>query len=291
MSHRRPDPHQAGLERALRHALRLAADSVEPGADGLERIRAKIATGQPAPGTGWWTTPLARLVAVATLVWRYVEPAVIWVRYCVGAVAERFRPQSAVAGWLGWLRPVAGVATALLVVLGASWAITALPRVIAPTGHTDFFGGTSQSSSAGQSHTGHSSSYNQGPPPAGRTRSSSHHMKVSCRTSSPSPHASASVSPTQQPSSTPISPAPTSSSPSPSPSPSSTSPTSTPAPGTSSPAPVSTASAASAQAAEPGSGSLIMAQQTASSPGPQLSAYTSTATTKPSPHGTRSPCR
>ncbi len=119
MSHRRPDPrHQAGLEHALKHALRLAVDSVEPGADGLDRIRTKIAA-RPHVRAGWQTTYLAGLIGVLSTVWRFGEPAVIWLRYWTGAVAERFRPDLGRVGWLGWLRPAAAAATGLLVVTGA----------------------------------------------------------------------------------------------------------------------------------------------------------------------------
>src|ERR1700687_2011294 len=98
MSHRRPDPRQAGLENVLRNALRLAADSVEPAADGLDRIRAKISTRQPAQ-TGWAMSTQAG--AIGSLL-RWIEPAVIWLRYMAGAVVERFRPDPGRAGRLGW---------------------------------------------------------------------------------------------------------------------------------------------------------------------------------------------
>ena len=52
MSHRRPEQVPPGLDNLLRSALFRAVDSVEPAADGLDRIRAKIAAGRHAPLAG-----------------------------------------------------------------------------------------------------------------------------------------------------------------------------------------------------------------------------------------------
>src|SRR5258707_7949093 len=147
MSHRRPDPSHPGLEQALRHALRVAADSVEPGADGLDRIHGKIAARPRVVHSGWQTTYLAGLLGVLSTVGRFADPAVIWLRYWTGAVAERFRPDLGRVGWLGWLRPAAAIATGLLVVAGASWAIAALPQAIAPSGNSRNYGNTGSGSS------------------------------------------------------------------------------------------------------------------------------------------------
>ena len=226
MSHRRPDPSHPGLEQALRHALRVAADSVEPGADGLDRIRGKIAVRPRVVHTGWQTTYLAGLLGVLSTVWRFADPAVIWLRYWTGAVAERFRPDLGRVGWLGWLRPAAAIATGLFVVAGASWAIAALPQAISQSGNSRNIGGAGSSSSAPRS--AHHSSQ-----PGGGAQSSrpGHHSSLrpsnSCRASSPARRTSPSTSPS--PSSSPS----TSSSHSPSPSPStsySTTPTASPSP-------------------------------------------------------------
>src|ERR1022692_3991263 len=106
MSHRRPDPRQAGLESVLRGALRLAADSVEPAGDGLDRIRAKISTRQPAHTDWAMSTPAGVLGSL----WRRLEPAIIWLRYMSGAVVDRFRPDHDRPGRLSWLRPAAALA-------------------------------------------------------------------------------------------------------------------------------------------------------------------------------------
>src|SRR6266571_4352530 len=124
MSHRRPEP-QLPLEQTLRRALRLAADSIEPGADGIDRIRTRIEAAPPAAGrlafwAVWRTRHLNGLLGVLSTVARHLEPAGIRVRYAYGAVAERFRPDRRGAGWIGWMRPAAALATGLLVVTGAS---------------------------------------------------------------------------------------------------------------------------------------------------------------------------
>lgn len=246
MTHRRPDPRQAGLERALKHALRLAVDSVEPGADGLDRIRARIAARPSLVRTGWQTTYLAGLLGVLSTVWRFAEPAAVWLRYWSGAAAERFRPDLRRAGWLGWLRPAAALATGLLVVTGASWAIAALPQVISNADNSQNVGGSGSSSSTPASGH-HRSQAGGGTGSSAPWRSPSPQRSHSCRPTSPAPGASG--SPTQ-----PSSPSPSaSSSPSPSPSPStssSTTPTGSPSPSGSPSGSPTTNSPAPAQASQ-----------------------------------------
>ncbi|HEY3903404.1 MAG TPA: hypothetical protein VGM14_05850 [Streptosporangiaceae bacterium] len=121
----------AEQDNALRTALFAAAESVEPGDDGLARIRAKIVAGQTkraqwrfggrAAGEPWW---------------RSLLPPRGWLPAVVAAVADRFRPDPNRAGWFGWLRPAAAVSTGLFVVTAASWAVAALPAAIAPNGGT-----------------------------------------------------------------------------------------------------------------------------------------------------------
>src|SRR6266699_3347996 len=101
MSRRRPEP-QLPLEQTLRRALRLAA---EPPAHRRLILWA-----------AWRTRYLNGLLGVLSTVARYLEPAGIRVRYAYGAVAERFRPGRRGAGWIGWMRPAAALATGLLVV-------------------------------------------------------------------------------------------------------------------------------------------------------------------------------
>lgn len=227
MSHRRPDPRQAGLEVVLRSALRLAGDSVEPAADGLERIRAKISARQPAPQPAWMSA--APIVALLALL-RRLDPAVIWLRYALGIVVDRFKPDPDRAGRLGWLRPAAALATGLFVVASASWAITALPQVISTTtnGHHFQPGGTGNGNGTGRpmpsgTHTRPSVGATIGPTVPGSPSPS-----ASCTSSSPAHSKSPSASPSSSASPSPsTSPSPSSS---PSPSPSTSTGTGTPSP-------------------------------------------------------------
>jgi hypothetical protein len=242
MSHRRPDPRQAGLENVLRNALRLAADSVDPAADGLDRIRAKISSRQSAKPSWATSSPNGFLGSL----WRWLEPVIVWLRYMAGVVAERFRPDPNLAGRLGWLRPAAAVATGLFVVAAASVAITALPAVITPAGNPGGLpnGGISSSAPA----SSHSSSTQSNSGPGAGTQSPSSSASHSCRPASakasssglPSPSKSSSSSASPSPSTSP------SGSPSPSPSPSTSTPTPTGSPTTSAPTNSPAASAARA---------------------------------------------
>src|ERR1022692_553771 len=251
MSHRRPDPRQAGLENVLRNALRLAADSVEPAADGLDRIRTKISTRQPVQASWTSSTPAGVLGSA----WRWLEPAVIWLRYVAGAVVERFRPDPDRAGRLGWLRPAAALATVVFIVAAASWAVTALPAVIAPANNTGPFGsgGGSGSSAPAPAHSGGAldTSGTGGIGPAPRSSPGS---SRSCRPGSAAPSSSASSSPTGSSSPSPSRSSSPSTSPSPSPSPTDTgSGTPSPSDSPSTSAPTTSPGASTASAAVTGS--------------------------------------
>ena len=284
MSHRRPDPRQAGLEQALRHALRLAVDPVEPAADGLDRIRSKIEARPHAARTGWWATYLPGLLAVLGTAWRFGESAAIWLRYWTGAIAERFRPDLGRVGWLGWLRPAAAAATVLLVATGASWAVTALPRMISNAGDSHNVGGRGPNSSAPPSAQ-HSSPAGGGPASSGPGYSSSAPTSPSCSATPPTPSASASGSPSQSPSPPPS----TSSSPSPTPTPStstSTTPSGSPSPSSSPTGSPSTNSPVSAQAIH----SVAPLVGRTSQPRPELSTPKTGANPSKPASGKRSPC-
>ena len=121
----------AEQDRALRTALFAAAESVEPGDDGLARIRAKIVEGQT--GQARWRFGVR---AAGEPWWRSLLPPRGWLPAVIAAVADRFRPDPNRAGWFGWLRPAAAVGTGLFVVTAASWAVAAFPAVIAPGGGT-----------------------------------------------------------------------------------------------------------------------------------------------------------
>lgn len=204
MSHRRPQQVPAGLDSLLRSALFRAVDSVEPAADGLDRIRAKIVAGRHTPQAGW------RLAAASYLesLWRLLGPVGHWLRQAAGAVATRFRPEPGRADWLGWLRPAAALATGLFVVASASWAIAALPSVIAPSGNPRQVqtggggsgGGVGGDSSSSRSGAG-SSTYSSGP--GGQVVSPADSSSASCKATSPGPSGSGSATPSGSPTPTP----------------------------------------------------------------------------------------
>src|SRR5262249_38922876 len=101
----------------------------EPGADGLDQIRTKIAARQSARHhLGWWIASLPREVRVW---WHGLLPPRDWIPVAVAAVVERFRPDPNRSGWFGWLRPAAAAVTGLFVVSAASWALAiALPAAL-----------------------------------------------------------------------------------------------------------------------------------------------------------------
>src|SRR5215469_10513319 len=97
MRRRRADPRQHQFDNSLRNALMQAAESVEPGQDGLDKIRTKIEARQSARRRASWR--------------RALFPPSGWLPSIVTAVVERFRRDPDRAGWLGLLRPAAAVTT------------------------------------------------------------------------------------------------------------------------------------------------------------------------------------
>jgi hypothetical protein len=292
MSHRRPDPRQATFELTLRRALRLAADSIEPAADGLERIRTKIAAAPPAQPVhrtwlaGWSNRYVNGVLGALSIAARYLEPAVIRIRYAYGAVTERFRPDLRAGGWVAWLRPVAAMATGLLVITGASWAIAALPQYVQSVGDTGTPAGAGSSSSSSSSH--HSTGgypYGGGVASGGQQGSSAPTTSPSCKAGSASGSPSASSTPsTSASSSASGSPSPTSTSPSPTTSSSGTgsaSPTDTPT-GTPSAGASGQATSGTQSAPDPPVGPTASAAA-APKPQPQISNPRTVQSTNPSP--------
>jgi hypothetical protein len=193
---------QDSLRDSLRDALRDAAESVEPAADGLDRIRAKIIAPQPARArlARWRTAPGADGGA-----WRRRRPfqvAGVWLATASLAVVERFRPDPDRTSWLGWLRPAAAIATGLFVVTAASWAVAALPAALAPPArnwrHTPIPPPPIKSHRGASSQSGYSSGGQSGipgPSPAGQ---GSGDGTPSC---SPPPSGSPSTTPSGSPTS------------------------------------------------------------------------------------------
>src|SRR5260221_1375141 len=130
MSHSERWPRD--LEDVLRRALRTATQSVEPGADGLDRIRSRISARSPAP-SGWNMAELAGRAGPSSSVLRNLLRVSTGPRAPLSAVVQRFRPRPDGIGWNRWLRPAAAVATGGFVGLAGSWRLTAPPRgIVAP---------------------------------------------------------------------------------------------------------------------------------------------------------------
>ncbi len=241
---RLPDP-RSDLDQALRSALHLAAESVEPGADGLDQIRAKIAARHSA-GRRFW-----HAVNGAVSWWRRFWTRDFWQQSVIGAVIERFRPVQ--AGWFGWLRPVAAITTGLFVVTAASWAVAAaLPAAISTVTDSHPFRTSTATphhtkSRSQSSYTPTSGGGGVGPVPVpGGASSPSATPSCSTPSASPTSTASPTVSPSSTDSSTPPDTPPPTDSGSPTPS---TSPANSGAPAT--PAPQTTPSIAPSTAASP----------------------------------------
>ena len=238
---RRQEPWPPDLEDVLRRALCTLADSVIPGADGLDRIRAQIRAERNAPPV-WAIAELPSPGVRRMSAPQQLQLAASAARAFWHARIRPFRLGDEADSWHRWLRPAAAVATVLFVVLAGSLAIAALPRLIAPSSSSSPNGSgpgqlpvVASSGPAGQqaisqypgASPGHTS------PPAG---SSGHGSAPSTgpRSASTAPSASGAPSPIPSPpaSGTPSSsPSPSASSPSPSPSPStSCSPSPSPSP-------------------------------------------------------------
>jgi hypothetical protein len=133
-------------EELLRRALRVAADSVEPAGDGLERIRARLTTPRPA---------------VAAWMMSGTEPAVLRMRPLLARLrqvtesaldrlwANRGAPRTHPA----WLRPAAAMAAFVVIIGSGALAIRALQHTIRQTGVPTSLG-IAEGTSSGQSGRG-----------------------------------------------------------------------------------------------------------------------------------------
>jgi hypothetical protein len=302
MSHRRPEPSQAILEQTLRRALRLAADSIEPGADGLDRIRTKIAAGPPPPvpmtrWAAWRSTYLTTILTMLGVVATHLESIAMRTWYAFCAVVDRvwymfadfmeqFRPEDGGTGWVRWLRPAAALSAAFLVVVGLSFAVTTVPTALINVTRNHTRGGVSGNGEPASRHSG-SLGRNGGQTPPDSTSSGSSSPGCTSRSGSPgaSPSAAPSKSAKPSPSSTP--------SPSLSPSPSpSISGTGSPSPSVT-PIPTDTPSAGQtpSQSAPPGlPGSSQSVSRDAQTAKPAGASPTTGPNPRPSAKGSRSRC-
>src|SRR5580704_10077052 len=104
-------------EEALRRALHAAADSIEPSADGLQRISRPMLSFESA--SAWYTDVAARLRSRA-------QPLAAGLR----AVTDLFRPSAAghARSRYGWVRPLAAMSVAIFVVAAGGFALTVIPQ-------------------------------------------------------------------------------------------------------------------------------------------------------------------
>jgi hypothetical protein len=149
----------------LRRALQMA-DGIEPRADGLQRIQARLRPPRPlavAWAEGAWTYLVARAPAA-------LEAFVELVGSMASLAWERFGPRrSASAGrasrTMGWLRPAAALAVTVFIVAGGTYIAIYTQQGISPsasnavrsTGGGNGAGGGSQGNGGGTNAQGQSS--------------------------------------------------------------------------------------------------------------------------------------
>jgi hypothetical protein len=180
-------------EELLRRALRVAADSVEPAGDGLERIRARLTT--PRPAVAAWMMSgtesavlrmrplLTSIRPLLTRLRQVTESALnrlwasrgalrthsAWLRLAAAMAAFRgalrthsawLRLAAAMAAFRGalrthsaWLRPAAAMAAFVVIIGSGALAIRALQHTITQTGVPSSLG-VSEGTSSGQSGGG-----------------------------------------------------------------------------------------------------------------------------------------
>jgi hypothetical protein len=161
-------------EELLRRALRVAADSVEPAGDGLERIRARLTT--PRPAVAAWmmsgTEPavlrlrplltslrplltslrplLTRLRPLLTSLW----PLLTRLRQVTESALDRlWANRGAPRTHPAWLRPAAAMAAFVVIIGSGALAIRALQHTIRQTGVPTSLG-VPEGTSSGQSGRG-----------------------------------------------------------------------------------------------------------------------------------------
>ncbi|HEY1619219.1 MAG TPA: hypothetical protein VGG25_16475 [Streptosporangiaceae bacterium] len=198
----------------LRRALHAAAESVDPSAEGLERIRERIAPPSLlsfALVAGWYADLSGRAMAWARPVGESLVD-LFWV------TVDRFRPAGPgqARSRYAWLRPAAAMGTAIFVVAAGAFAVMTLPQAISSSGSislpwSQHAAGTGAGSSAVHSASQLASHGGSGGPSGtyGGSSSASSSRCVSPGQStspSPSPSTSSSSSPASTASTTPTAP-------------------------------------------------------------------------------------
>jgi hypothetical protein len=285
-------------DEVLRRALHSAADLVEPSADGLERIRARLT--RPRPTLVAWV--IVGYAEAVRPVLGFLQPVLVWLQATLGPVIERFKPARPDAARpqrrYAWLRPAAAMATAVFVVATGAFALTALPQVISQSGA--FFLPIISGGAGGNSNSanpfGHGSQIAGGAPPAGAT--TGNRTGQSQRTPGCSQLRSGHPSPSTTPSTGASSPTPstspsTSTTPTPTPTPTPSTTSSSPNPAGAVPTPNAPAGAAGTPAAAPDAAPLgvVPAGVTASAPSPRPCKATSAPAKRNKKHASALPGR
>ncbi|MGO8956447.1 MAG: hypothetical protein ACLQFR_03590 [Streptosporangiaceae bacterium] len=277
--------HELMYEAMLRNALRMSADSIEPGSDGLDKIRTRVRR-RPYP------LPIAWVEAAwACLTMRLPEgvhlAAQQWAPK-IRPVSKLFLPTPAAADsqngksspW-SLLRPLAAFATAVFVVaFGTYVAINpaALSTSSGQSSHQTGGGGNSPNGGNGAAYGSQTPVPSTGPGHSA-TSSSPKPTSLPCLGKlGPSGHPSTSKTATPTPT-----PTPTTSTPSPSTSPTPTPSTSNPSPSASSPAAAGDGQPSSAAGAQSGQATTDALTQPSATAGPAA-----TSSCAPSPSKTKS---
>lgn len=247
-------------EAALRRALHAAAEQVDPGGDGLDRIRERVRHRRPMPlPIAWVDIALTRLsLRVPDGFWaawdRVAHEARSVAQHLLPAPARDHAARSG-RTWLGWARPLAAMSTGIFIVAAVVYMAVEVPQVISPIGSSlpsrqntgQHQPGGGDTGPGGQADTKAVPSQSIFPAPTATN-------STTCAKTKPAPPKTITVPPSPSPSTTPpTSPTPTPTSPSPS---TSASPTPTPSDTDTSPAAGSgtSPSAGSLAPADPGSG-------------------------------------
>ena len=130
-------------EELLRRALRVAADSVEPAGDGLERIRARLTT--PRPAVAAWmmsgTEPAVLRMRPLLARLRQVTESALDRLWAVRSALDRLwagrgalRAHLALRAHPAWLRPASAMAAFVVIIGSGALAIRALQHTITQTG-------------------------------------------------------------------------------------------------------------------------------------------------------------
>jgi hypothetical protein len=250
-------------EERLRRALRAAADSIEPAADGLERIRERLAKPRPLAVAwlmaGWsdvaqpamlriepvwakladllgeWLRPVGRLrVTMADLMYPMADRMRPVLHLLRPRTPQHSASSSSQAPRYPWLRLAAAIGVIVVVAFVGGFVLTGLPHTIISQVQQITSSGGNGSGNGGHAPTVAGTGTPTGTSGSGQHSGASPSPSPSC---SPSPAkksgSSASPAPTNSPNPSPSvtpTPNPTTASPSPSPSPSSTSGSISPSP-------------------------------------------------------------